>query len=143
MTVMTLTTTMRPEVLPLAPTKTVEEVWQQPAVGTPWCEDGEHNLGLDEVLDVLYALGFNENMQSVTHAQIVRMSMELWLYEAVCAFFHLGVEDAAKRVHGVVADEYPLGEGLAIVKEFSDHWNGCPEQHCGGSWDEFGEMQYP
>ena len=36
------------------------------------------------------------------------------------------------------AEEYPFETGLAIVKAFSDAWNGCPEELCDEQTDEFG-----
>ena len=53
---------------------------------------------------------------------------------SVCRFFTLAIEEAAIRVWGEVADEYPLEVGLAIVKNFSDRWNGCPTEGCDGEW---------
>lgn len=141
-----VTTTELPEVVPLTPEKTIEEVWQQPGVGSPWrpCSHEEPRaMEYDDVLDSLYEIGLGKDEEWLTHPQVVRIAMDLWGLEAVCAFFHLGIEDAARRVHGEVAEKYPFEEGLAITKDFSDYWNGCPEQLCGGNWDEYGEMEFP
>jgi hypothetical protein len=62
--------------------------------------------------------------------------MRLWRYEAVCRFFTLAIEDAAIRVHGSVEDDYEVEVGLAIVKDFSNHWEGCPAQACDADWEE-------
>lgn len=68
----------------------------------------------------------------LTHAQVVDIAAEVWQVESLCRFFTLGLEDAARDVAGTVAVDYPVRVALAIVKVFSNRWNGCPEKGCAG-----------
>ncbi|WP_159601163.1 hypothetical protein [Agromyces humi] len=63
---------------------------------------------------------------------MVKIAQRLCDYGWVCRFFTLQVEDAAVRVNGECADDYSLPVGIAIVKDFCDRWNGCPEEACRG-----------
>ncbi len=119
-----------------APTAPLTEIWAAPARGTQWCDCGsDHPLTRDRVLEFCLT---DAHASVITHPQVVRTAMEVWNYATVCRFFHLAVQAAAGAVHGAVAEEYPFETGLAIVKAFSDAWNGCPEELCDEQTDEFG-----
>jgi len=70
----------------------------------------------------------------LTHRQVTRIAMAVWGYVEICRFFTLAIEDAAICVHGCVEPDYPLETGLAIVKAFSNTWQGCPTEVCDGNW---------
>lgn len=124
-----------PEVKPKPDTISIPEVWEAEPQGTQWCDCGkDHPLGREDVLRAAWFL--KGQPEFLTHGEVARMVMELWNYVEVCPFFHLAVDDAACRCHGEKAERYPFETGLAIVKNFSDNWNGCPEeQFCHGGFD--------
>lgn len=113
---------------PLA--KPLPDVWERRAVGLPWCDCGEdHPLTRESVEWAVESL-YGHLPDRLTHPQVVAVAAEVWQMESVCRFFTLQVEDAARDVNGSVEPDYPAGVGLAIVKAFSDAWNGCPEEQC-------------
>ena len=119
----------------LAPDRVIPDVWNEPAVGSQWCDcECDHDLTLDVVKDsACDALG-EDLPEWISHSQVILVAMEVWSYFEICRFFILAVEEAACRVWGEVCVEYRLDVGLAIVKDFSNHWNGCPAENCDGEW---------
>lgn len=108
----------------------IPDVWDGPATGLPWCDCGDdHPLTEATVSEVAVDL-YGDLPDRLTHAQVVAVACEVWLLEQPCRFLLMQVEDAAKDVNGTVAADYPVRVGLAIVKRFSDRWNGCPEEAC-------------
>ena len=119
----------------MTPTRVVPDVWKEPATGMEWCDCGcHHPLTRRIVKDAARDVIGEDLPGQITHRQVIRVAMEVWRYASVCRFFTLAVEEAAVRVHGEVAAEYPMPVGLAIVKEFSNHWNGCPTKDCDTDW---------
>lgn len=108
------------------------DVWTMPDKGLSWCDCGkDHPLTLDIVAGFAEELGIKAQ-DSISHHELVELTMEVWNYESVCRFFHLVLNESAERVHGSVADSYPLGIGLDIVGYFSKTWQGCPDEDCWG-----------
>jgi hypothetical protein len=107
------------------------DVWAEPSTGLEWCDCGcHHPLTKTIVREFARDLFGLDLPAQVTHYQVIRICMILWKVIRPCRFFTLSVEDAAIRVNGSIAATYPLNTGLAIVKAFSNHWNGCPTEDC-------------
>ncbi len=85
---------------------------------------------LDQALDAVFRVIGQREPDRLTHPQVVAIARTFFHYTWVCRFFTMQVEDAAERVNGACADDYPLPVGLAIVKDFCNRWNGCPEEAC-------------
>jgi hypothetical protein len=111
------------------PERTFPEVWAGPSTGLEWCDCGCHDpltYGIvREFARDLYGLILPDRM---THTEVVLVAMLVWNYTDICRVFLLAVDAAAIRVNGTLTTDYPLGTGLAIVKAFSDRWNGCDEE---------------
>lgn len=106
-----------------------------PDTGLQWCDCGsDHQLQRDDITQMASDLGI-EPRATITHQQLVRLTMETWNYAEVCRFFHLQLNDAAKNVHGSTAAQYPYDDGIDIVGYFSKKWQGCPEEVCAGGYD--------
>ncbi|GAB3847819.1 hypothetical protein [Nesterenkonia populi] len=125
----------QPQTRPEPELPSIPEIWEAPSQGTQWCDCGkDHPLTRDAVLRAASFLR-GQQPEHLTHSQVCRITMELWNYVEVCPFFHMAVDDAACRCHGEKAERYPFETGLAIVKRFSDRWNGCPEEQlCRGGF---------
>lgn len=124
-----------PAVAPTMPVRSIPDVWAAPSRGMPWCDCGEEPEPLTESTVHWFAQSlYGDLPERLTHAQVVDIAAEVWQMEDVCRFFTLGVEDAARGAAGAVAVavDYPARVALAIVKVFSDRWNGCPEKACVG-----------
>ncbi|WP_404286960.1 hypothetical protein [Glutamicibacter arilaitensis] len=108
------------------------DVWNMPDKGQPWCDCGEaHELSADIVYEFAEELRLDPR-SSMSHLQLIELTMEVWNFEEVCRFFHLALNDAAQIIHGKVAEHYPFAVGIDIVGYFSKTWQGCPEEVCGG-----------
>jgi hypothetical protein len=117
------------------PIRVVPDVWNEPATGLEWCDCGKHHpLTRSHILGVAWDLFGDDLPERITHREVIRITMDVWNYASVCRFFTMAMEDSARRVHGEVAADYPLETGLAIVKDFSNHWNGCPTKDCDGGF---------
>jgi hypothetical protein len=114
------------------PARVIPDVWGLPSSGIGWCDCGEHHQLTREVVALNVAAACGGLPVRITHRRVVQAAARLWRYESVCRFFTMAVEDAAKRVNGQIDDTYPVEVGLAIVKDFSDRWAGCPAEVCGG-----------
>lgn len=62
----------------------------------------------------------------LTHPQLLRALMDLWGYEAVCAFFWRRVCDAARSAARGPAPAYSRAQAELIALRFSATWHGCP-----------------
>lgn len=109
------------------PVRSLPDVWAETWRGMPWCDCGD-NDSLTEAMVEWFAWSlYGDLPDRLTHTQVVATAAEVWQVEKVCRFFTLGVEDAVQYVNGTVAADYPVSVALAVVKAFSDRWNGCPE----------------
>lgn len=109
---------------------TLPDVWEAPATGLPWCDCGDdHSLTEDFVTNLAGEL-FDGIPERLTHEQVVAITCDVWLVENPCRFRFMQVEDAAEDVNGTVAEDYTFRVGFAVVKRFSDKWNGCPQDAC-------------
>jgi hypothetical protein len=121
-----------------------EAPWLMPVSGMQWCDCDlwqhspvrhNHPLTYDVVCDLAKKeLQVKGLPQRLTHKQVIYIAMRVWAFEAVCAIFLHAVEVAASTVYGGVNVDYPLETGLAIVKEFSNHWTGCRADACEIDW---------
>lgn len=119
-----------PAVAPPTPVRSLPDVWAAPSRGIPWCDCGDDDP-LTESMVRWFAESLSVDLPDrLTHAQVLVIAAEVWQLENVCRFFTLGVEVAAREVYGQTCAAYPTPVGLAIVKAFSDAWNGCPERAC-------------
>lgn len=112
----------------------IHDPWQEEPLGEDWCDCGAAP-DRDTITEEWAYLGTRDS-DRISHRDVIRVTMRLWRYEAVCRFFTLAVEEAAVRVHGSVEEDYEVEVGLAIVKDFSNHWEGCPAQACDADWEE-------
>ena len=110
--------------------RALPDVWERTARGVPWCDCGEDHPLTREAVEWATESLYGLLPDRLTHPQVVAVAAEVWALAEVCRFFTLQVEDAALDVNGSVETDYPLPVGLAIVKAFSDAWNGCPEEQC-------------
>lgn len=116
-------------------TFTIPDVWTEAPSGTTWCDcGGDHALDHERIESFARDL-FGGLPDRITHPGVIALAAEVWNYIAICEFFTGRVADAATDVNGEVAADYPLTVGLAIVKRFSDRWNGCPMENCAGDID--------
>lgn len=115
--------------------RTKPSIWDMPDSGLQWCDcGGDHQLQRDDISDIASHLSIEEDA-TITHQQLVILTMELWNYVEVCRFFHLRLNDAAQHIHGTIAELYPYEDGMDIVGYFSKTWQGCPEEVCAGGFD--------
>lgn len=108
----------------------VENPAERPG-GMGWCDCGESHE-LDD-LDITLALEEVEGEdfpESVTHPHVCDAIQALWYYDSVCNFFFDHVALSARKAAGRIKPEYPMAEAEAIVRYFSDTWQGCPEEAC-------------
>ena len=73
---------------------------------------------------------FGVSSGRVPHDLVVEVTQNVWGYEEICRFFDMRVEDAAKMVAGAVQPDYPFADAVAITTEFTETWQGCPEEGC-------------
>lgn len=127
---------------PAAPTAPIDP-FTQPSKGTPWCDCGQnHQLTrplLPSVIEDLYG----ELRDRLLHSEIIDIAAYLWQYVSVCAFFTGSVDDAARRINGTVAPDYPLNVGCAILQEFCNHWSGCPDEGSKATTPRHGRVKCP
>ncbi|MDO5634260.1 MAG: hypothetical protein Q4G34_05275 [Micrococcus sp.] len=109
-----------------------DDVWQLPTLGSSWTRTGAE-LTEDDALSLAEDL-FGVIPDSLTHHQVILVTMEAWQYLSVCDFFLDALCESALQVHGGAADHYPLREALAVTGYFSRRWNGCPEEICLGGY---------
>lgn len=127
--------------------KTVEapavapSVWEMPDTSFGWCDCGD-DCSVDRELIVEVADDLEFDKEWVTHDEVIDWAMALWNYEAVCEFFLMVVNDAAKAVHGEPAERYPFEKAVEIVGYFSKTWQGCPDETC-RVIREFGDSSSP
>lgn len=121
---------MTPAVAPTMPVRSLPDLWAAPSRGIPWCDCGDNDPLTEAIVEWFAWSLYGDLPERLTHAQVVAIAAEVWQLGSVCRFFTLGVEDAARWVHGQTCAGYPTRTGLAIVKAFSDAWNGCPEAAC-------------
>lgn len=126
---MTSTHTADPVAPPVktGPIRSLPDVWAEPSRGIPWCDCGDDDPLTEPMVEWFAWSLYGDLPDRLTHAQVVAIAAEVWQVESLCRFFTLGVEDAACDLAGSVAVDYPIRVALAIVKAFSDAWNGCPE----------------
>lgn len=127
-----MTAAAAPAVAPPTPARSLPDVWGSPSNGIRWCGCGDDDPLTEAMVEWFAWSLYGDLPDLLTHAQVVDIAAEVWQVEDACGFFTLGVEDAARDVAGTVAVDYPLRVALAIVKVFSDRWNGCPENACAG-----------
>jgi len=107
------------------------DVWHETPTGMEWCDCGCHCPLTKAIVREFARDVLGEHLPArITHGQVVLVAMQLWQVLRACRFFTMAVEDAAVHVNGTVAPDYPLDIGLAVVKAFSNRWNGCPEEAC-------------
>jgi len=119
----------------LIPTRIMPKVWAEPETGSRWCDCGKHcqltKPVVREFARDLYGLHLPER---IAHEDVILICMNVWHYARICPFFTMSVADAAVYVNGSIEDDYPVNVALAIVKAFSNKWNGCPVENCRGDW---------
>lgn len=125
-----MTPATAPAVAPPTPVRSLPAVWAAPSRGIPWCDCGDDDPLTEGMVEWFAWSLYGEIPNRLAHAQVVAIAAEVWQLGNVCRFFTLGVEDAAVDVNGQTCADYPTPVGLAIVKAFSDAWNGCPEAAC-------------
>ena len=110
---------------------TMPDVWAEESTGLDWCDCGCHSPLTRIVVREFARDVLGPHLpERVTHQQVVRIAMALWRHPCSCRFFAAAIDDAAVRVNGRVALDYPFAVGLAIVKAFSNRWHGCPAEGC-------------
>lgn len=118
---------------PVAP-QPVPDPFAQPSTGTPWCDCGAgHQLTRSRLYSVIAEL-YGQVPDRIRHIEIIDIAAYLWQYVSVCEFFTGCVADAATQINGEVAADYPLDIGCAILRQFCNHWSGCPDEGCDGHY---------
>jgi len=108
----------------------IPDVWHERAIGLEWCDCGDHCPLTKAVITTSAKNVLGGLPEHITHQQVVAIAQDVWAYESICRFFTMAIEQAAIRICGQTQPDYPLETGLAIVKAFSNRWNGCPEEGC-------------
>jgi len=131
----TVTTPVVAPTTPQPPAWVIPDVWHEEATGLEWCDCGDHcPLTRRFIATIADNVCGQASPERITHPQVIAIAKNVWAYESVCRFFTMAIEDAAVRVNGTVAKDYPREVGLEIVKAFSNRWNGCPEEGCEAYW---------
>lgn len=113
----------------------VAEVWQQESAGLEWSDCGHRPLSVELIMAISEEIVAVPVPQRLKHGDIAAILMELWGLSSVCHYFRMALETAALRVNDIIADDYELDIALAIAKDFSDRWDGCPDEKLGKMGD--------
>lgn len=106
----------------------VAEVWEQESEGLEWSGCGHRPLTVELLMAIAEEVVAVPVPQHVRHSDLTAILKALWGLRTVCHYFRMALETAALRVNETVAGEYELDVALAIVKDFSDRWDGCPDE---------------
>lgn len=71
--------------------------------------------------------------EKLTHDHIAAVLQALWRLEAVCHYLWTALATVARRVNGSVSESYDRRTAVAIARDFSDRWDGCPDEALGQS----------
>lgn len=106
----------------------VAEVWQQESAGLEWSDCGHRPLTVELLMALSEEIIAVPVPQHLQHGDIAAILKELWGLSSVCHYFRMALDTAALRVNDTVDDTYEIEIALAIAKDFSDRWDGCPDE---------------
>ena len=106
----------------------VTDVWEQESEGLEWSDCGHRPLTVELLMATAEDVVAVPVPQHLRHSDVAAILKELWGLRTVCHYFQMALETAALRVNETFADAYELDIALAIAKDFSDRWDGCPDE---------------
>ena len=106
----------------------VVDVWEQESEGLEWSGCGHRPLTVELLMATAEEVVEVPVPQHLRHSDVAAILKELWGLRTVCHYFQMALETAALRVNETFADAYELDIALAIAKDFSDRWDGCPDE---------------
>ncbi|MGP5717618.1 hypothetical protein ACTXO9_17205 [Brachybacterium tyrofermentans] len=106
----------------------VADIWEQESKGLEWSDCGHRPLTVELLMAIAEEVVAVPVPQHLRHSDVAAILKELWGLRAVCHYFRMALETAALRVNDTVAGDYELDIALAIAKDFSDRWDGCPAE---------------
>lgn len=108
--------------------QSITEVWKQESQGLDWSGCGHRPLTLELLTDIGEEIVAAPVPEDLTHNDVTAILQALWGLETVCHYFRAALATAARRVHGSTSVTYDRSTALAIAKDFSDRWDGCPDE---------------
>ncbi|GAA1298342.1 hypothetical protein [Brachybacterium alimentarium] len=106
----------------------VADIWEQESEGLEWCDCGHRPLTVEPLMAIAEEVITVPVPQHLRHDDVAAILKELWGLRTVCHYFRMALETAALRVNVTVDASYELPVALAIAKDFSDRWDGCPDE---------------
>lgn len=106
----------------------VADIWEQESEGLEWSDCGHRPLTVELLMAIAEEVVAVPVPHRLRHSEVAGILKELWGLRTVCHYFRMALETAALRVNVTVDASYELPAALAIAKDFSDHWDGCPDE---------------
>lgn len=106
----------------------VADIWEQESEGLEWSDCGHRPLTVELLMAIAEEVVAVPVPHHLRHSDLAAILKELWGLRTVCHYFRMALETAALRVNVTVDASYELPAALAIAKDFSDHWDGCPDE---------------
>lgn len=106
----------------------VADVGQQESEGLEWSDCAHRPLTVELLMAISEEIVAVPVPQRLNQGDIAAILKELCGLSRVCHFFRMALETAALRVNEIVADDFEVAIALAIAKDFSDRWGGCPDE---------------
>lgn len=106
----------------------VADIWEQESEGLEWSDCGHRPLTVELLMAITEEVVAVPVPHHLRHSEVAGILTELWGLRTVCHYFRMALETAALRVNVSVDARYELPVALAIAKDFSDRWDGCPDE---------------
>lgn len=103
-------------------------VWERESEGLEWSDCGHRPLTVELLMAIVEEVVAVPVPHHLRHSDVAAILKELWGLRTVCHYFRMALETAALRVNVTVDANYELPVALAIAKDFSDRWDGCPDE---------------
>ncbi|AGF73519.1 hypothetical protein A605_12615 [Corynebacterium halotolerans YIM 70093 = DSM 44683] len=111
----------------------VDWVWTMPDFGVTWCRctpDPLTGLPPHSVTRPLITHHLVRVLGSVpdrvSNQEISLVVMDLWKFPAMAPPIAEALMRSVKAVNGLMGQDYPTNTALAVIKHFSNTWNGEP-----------------
>lgn len=106
----------------------IADIWEQESGGLEWSDCGHRRLTVELLMAIAEEVVAVPVPQHLRHDDVAAILKVLWGLRTVCHYFQMALETAAHRVNVTVDARYELPVALAIAKDFSDRWDGCPDE---------------
>ncbi|OFT62642.1 hypothetical protein HMPREF3159_03795 [Brachybacterium sp. HMSC06H03] len=106
----------------------VADIWEQESEGLESSDCSHRPLTVELLMAIAEDVVAVPVPHHLRHSEVAGILKELWGLQTVCHYFQTALETAALRVNVTIDASYELTAALAIAKDFSDRWDGCPDE---------------